>query len=249
MKKSVFPVAMCFLVAPLVLGLGCGESNIVPSVGGSSEGARGPTGSGDLECSAAAVQSYFGDTCAAGLGDMLNCWGPSGKCTANVDLAGYDVEFENGAVLEHTYGTDGRSVSARYVNNNNQECGSFQTVGDFTSSDWRIAYTTASGEQFDMRPTGTANDYEIVCANGQTVPLTGAQQEQLQDCAGGDALATCTQPGLGDIDPGDYDDFLDAIGRPCTNNDQCPSGSGVNLVCCNVYGESICYESTICSYL
>lgn len=236
-------VLVLFAATPLAVG--CGNDG-----GGLGTFSNGPgssgSGSGNLDCSVNAVQDYFGGTCASSFGDMITCWQPSGQCTAEIDLSGYDVVFESGAVLEHTYTSNGQGVDARYISPSGQECGTFRTQGDFVNEDWSIVFNTRSGEEFQMRPTGGTDDYEIVCANGDTVPLTSEQQDELQNCAGGDAIAVCTQP---DIGGGDYDDLLDAIGRPCTSNDQCPSGAGVTLVCCDLFGEQVCYESMVCSLL
>ncbi|MBW1831797.1 MAG: hypothetical protein JRJ10_08885 [Deltaproteobacteria bacterium] len=162
------------------------------------------------------MQGYFAGTCASGMADMLACWMPAGQCTATVDLSGYDVTFESGSVLEHTYTADGQGVTARYVSPSGDECGTFATVTD--PSD----------------------------LNGETIALNSEEQQSLQDCSGSDAVAICTQPST--IDPGDFDDIDDVIGLDCTNDSQCPSVAGVNFVCCNVYGEQFCLESTACSF-
>jgi hypothetical protein len=49
--------------------------------------------------------------------------------------------------------------------------------------------------------------------------------------------------------PGDgiVDDLVDAVGKPCTSDSECPSGGGVNLVCCDLFGDKLCFESYACS--
>ena len=109
------PLQMLCLGA-LSLLLGCGSSS-------------GAT----LKCDEAAVQSFLGDSCAAGLGDMLSCWMASGQCNATVHANGFDVVFDSGAVLEHTNSSDGLSLGARYVSPSGKQCGAFQTSGYFTN--------------------------------------------------------------------------------------------------------------------
>lgn len=222
---------------------GCGETSWVPSSGPSGYTASGER---NLDCSASAVEDYFGDTCAAALGEMLTCWGASGQCTATVDTSGFDVEFASGAVLEHDYASGGHHVNARYVNARGEVCGTFKTSDELTSTGWKIEYETRSGAKYEMRPIGAANDYEILCPNGETVALSSEQQRELQECAGGDAVATCTAPSNfgGNVD---IDAIADAIGRPCSSNSECPSAPGFALVCCNFFGDNICYEQTICN--
>ena len=231
-NKAIFGAGPTVSLLVVALFLGCGGSTA-----GSS--------SGNLECDAAAVQDYFGGTCASGLADMFTCWGASGQCNATVDASGYDVVFDSGAVLEHTFGTGGQNLSARYLSPSKEVCGAFTTSGDFVGNDWQINYNTRSGEEYQLRPTGSPNEFEIVCSSGATVPVNGVEQERLQECAGGDAVSICTRPDNIGTD-GDIDDILDAIGRPCTNNSECPSGGGVALVCCDFFGEQICYENTVC---
>jgi hypothetical protein len=181
------------------------------------------------------------------MADMLACWMPAGQCNATVDLSGYDVTFDNGAVLEHTYTADGQDVTARYLNSSGEECGTFMTVGDFVGENWRVAYETSDGEQYELAPTGNGNEYEIICSNGESLVVSEAEQQRLEDCTGSDAIALCTQPGNigGDINPDDFD----RIGQPCTDNSQCPSVAGLDLVCCDFFGEKLCYESYACSFL
>jgi hypothetical protein len=55
-------------------------------------------------------------------------------------------------------------------------------------------------------------------------------------------------PGL--IDKGgDIDDLVVASGRPCTDNSDCPSGGGVELICCDSFGadDLVCFERNACS--
>ena len=211
--------------------------------GGSTAGSS----SGNLECDPAAVQDYFAGTCASGMADMLACWMPAGQCTATVDLSGYDVIFESGSILEHTYTANGQGITARYVSPSGEECGTFATVTDPSDLGWQIAYETSDGEQFELRPVGSGSDLEFVCSNGETIALSSEEQQRLQDCSGSDAVAICTQPST--IDEGDIDDIVDVIGTDCTTDSQCPSVAGVNFVCCNVYGEQFCVESVACSFL
>jgi hypothetical protein len=230
---AIFEAGRTVSLLVVALSLGCGGSTA-----GSS--------SGNLECDAAAVQGYFAGTCASGMADMLACWMPAGQCTATVDLSGYDVTFESGSVLEHTYTADGQGVTARYVSPSGDECGTFATVTDPSDLGWHISYETSDNEEFEIRPIGGGSDFEIICSNGETIALNSEEQQSLQDCSGSDAVAICTQPST--IDTGDIDDIVDATGADCTNDSQCPSVAGVNFVCCNVYGEQFCLESTACSF-
>lgn len=249
MKKMVsFVTVVAGWSVPLVLVsmfLGCGESAF-PTYSGQQQSSPDRTPTGNIECNVEAVQSYFDGTCASGFAEMLTCWQAAGQCSATVDLSGYDVEFASGAVLEHTY-TEGGQLDARYVSPSGEECGTFATESDNAAPfGYRITYNTQGGEQYEMRPSDSGNQ-EIVCQNGDTVSLTGAEEKLLQDCSGGDAVAICTTPDFDSPGDGTIDDLVDAVGKPCTSDSECPSGGGVNLVCCNLFGDKVCFESFACS--
>lgn len=182
------------------------------------------------ECTSA--RASLEASCAAGMGDIFECWDPSGGC----ELEGLGVTFDSGARYEGSVtGLDGR-----YINSAGQTCGSFEVTSTDTSTGSVSAdFVNQTGETFTLSNNGSG-DVTIGCPGGDSVTLTKRDQQALQACSA--PIELCENSG----NPGDFPD--DAFGE-CTRDDECPDVDGVTLVCCDFDGQGLCQVREVCELL
>ncbi|MEM7136392.1 MAG: hypothetical protein AAF500_07435 [Myxococcota bacterium] len=229
MKNAIAIVGVVILVAS------CGDNNA------GNAGSPNPAANPGASCTAAAAA--LGNSCAAGLAQIFECWMPSGDCT----VQGFGVNFENGSRFE---ATDAIGLEGRYLGPSGQVCGSFETGNvDPSMGDVTVDFTNADGQMFTIESmvtvTGSAadqGDITIRCPGGDSIVLTAQDQEELQACSA--PLDLCANT-AGPVDPGDFE----GIGESCNTTSDCPSIQGINVVCCDLFGETQCQEQTACEIL